>query len=201
MNPQEQAFDWESMYPREAEWLRNYSGPNHFFLSLQAQYLRFGKLTDRQTEFVTTAWQREKMVASPSLKTGDGIEIKAWLARAIAEEFQTIPVEGDKPVAFRNLDIVAFHRETEKALYLTVRYSSKICQRCHVCGKELDTEVSRACGIGPVCAKRLGFKRAGVEDAQAIVAKMEEISEDIGDIGPRWIPKSQVVSTWKAGDK
>jgi hypothetical protein len=182
----------------EIQFISQYEGASSFFQSLRQQWEARGSLTERQIECIT----RELSKAEPTaidvtgLQTGGGIEIRRWLARKIAEEFKTIPAHLEAPVAFRNLEITEIHRETAKAVQVTFRYSSKICERCHVCGAELDTDVSRACGIGPVCAKKLGFKRASLGDAGAIVERMEAICREVGEVGPRWIPKSQIVRQW-----
>lgn len=189
---------WMCDFPNEYQWLKQYTGTNDFFCRLQEQLCSWGYLTDKQTACVTREIQRGQFRPSEQYQVGGGIEIKAWLARAVAEEFKTIPVNLEEPVAFRNLEITEYIRETPKAVQISFRYSSKICERCHVCGKELDTEISRACGIGPVCAKKLGFPRATLEDAGKIIERMEAVCRDIGEIGPRWIPKSQIVRTWKA---
>lgn len=176
----------------EIQWLLNYQGTFPFYLSLRQQFESRGTLSDKQIEALTRAVQRDEKPsvdrATPTetrtLRAGDGLEIRAWLARSIAAEF-------NHELAFRNLRITAVHRETAMAWQVSFRYVSKICNNCHLCGKELDTEISRACGVGPTCAKKLGFKRATLADAGKILEAMEAAASSIGELGPRWLPKSQ----------
>jgi len=193
---------WFEKYPAEAKWLENYSGTFPFYLSLRDQLSLNGLLSVRQTESITKAIARDAERAArlpvpsvaPTTEAGEILGIKAWLAREVAKELGL-------EVAFRNIEIVELHRETAKAIQCTFKYVSRIANRCHICGLELDTEVSRACGIGPTCAKRLGFKRATLADARNILAKVEEIANSIGVKGPRWLPKSQVVERYTLAEQ
>jgi hypothetical protein len=183
----------------EIEWIAAYRGTNNFLLSLQAQAEREG-LSPNQITRVQENMQREQptfptfrpIVATPQqppqLRNGDQIEVKHFIAERIAQDAKA-------PVAFRNFEVVEMLRESAKAIQVRVRMASKIASSCHLCGQPLDTEISRASGVGPVCAEKLGFKRPKLTDAADILAKLDKMAQDFGIIGPVWIPKSQIVDT------
>jgi hypothetical protein len=194
----------------EIDWIAVYNGTNSFLLSVQAQYRKDGGLSPAQINRIQENMRQEQPVfqgivpprpyPAPrpqfSVKPGDQLEIKHFVAQRIAQE-QDIRLTPESPavIAFRNIEVVEVLRESEKAIQVRIRYISKIASHCHLCGMALDTEISRACGIGPTCAGKLGFKRPKVADAAAILAKMEEVAQRIGVIGPVWLPKSQIVDT------
>jgi len=184
----------------EIEWIAAYRGTNNFLLSLQSQAEREG-LSPNQITRVQENMQREqpsfpalivplKVTTPPqsSVRTGDQIEVKHFIAERISQDAKA-------PVAFRNFEVVEMLRESAKAIQVRVRMASKIASSCHLCGQPLDTEISRASGVGPVCAEKLGFKRPKLADAADILAKLDKMAQDIGVIGPVWIPKSQIVDT------
>ena len=177
----------------EIQWLLDYQGNFPFYLSLRQQFEARGTLSEKQMDALARAVTREQRPVSVdrapavetfTLKAGDGLEIRAWLARSIAAEF-------NHELAFRNLRVTEVLRETAMAWQVRFRDVSKTCNNCHLCGKELDTEISRACGVGPTCAKKLGFKRVTMADAGKILEAMEAAASSIGELGPRWLPKSQ----------
>lgn len=170
----------------------DYNGSNSFMNSLRYQLLRKGSLSERQ---VTAAEQFFNIcVNAPqpqpttfTRKSGDEITIRKWYAQVKGKDLGI-------GIFFRNLILEEVLNETPKAIQVKVRFNSKITNCCHICGLGLDNEISKACGIGPVCAKRLGFKRVTLKDAGAILAKIQEEAQIAGVIGPLWIPKSQIVS-------
>lgn len=95
---------------------------------------------------------------------------------------------------FRNLEIVEIVGESPKAIKARVKFVSKVANSCHLCGRELDTEISRATGIGPVCAEKLGISRAKANDARAILDAVEALAAEVGVLGPVVIAKSQIVA-------
>lgn len=199
---------WQQAFPKEAAWLAGYKGDFEFYLSLRDQLEVRGYLSDKQTEALTRAVKRDEERANTgrfdrlfSVKPGEILEIRAWLARSISAQFNirghvfdlSNPDLREEQVSFRNIEVVKVTGESEKAWRLEFRYVSFICNACHLCGLELDTEISRACGVGPTCAKKLGFERAKLEDANTILNRLNEITKAIGVVGPVWVPKSQVV--------
>ena len=116
---------------------------------------------------------------------GDQIEIDKWIAGKLQEAL-------DMDVFFRNLHLTEVVNETRKAVYAKVEFLSNVAQSCHLCGRGLDDPISKACGIGPVCIKKLGIKRLNKKTSQQVLKEIEEICKDIGEIGPVWIAKSRI---------
>ena len=121
-----------------------------------------------------------------SFTKGNNIEIKSWVARQIAKEHKL-------DLCFRNLQLTEVYAETDKAVQCKIKFISKVANSCHLCGKELDTELSRATGIGPVCAKKLKLDRGTYQDAVQCLQFLNEYADNIGEVGPVWIPKSQML--------
>lgn len=171
------------------QMILEYNGNNNFMLSLKNQATFKGHLTDRQMSaadkfFNNTIDSKPKEF---TYKPNQEITVRRWFAQSKSKE------TGIK-IFFRNLILEEVLAETVKAIQVRVRFNSKIATCCHICGLGLDNEISKACGIGPVCAKRLGFGRVSLSDAGAILAKIEEEAKIAGVIGPIWIPKSQIMS-------
>lgn len=179
-----------------------YNGHNGFINSLRGQLQVKGYLSARQMECagrffnvsnspvvaVATQPATEVSPKSFSMAKGDKIMIRKWFANNKAKEL------GLK-VFFRGLIIEEVLAETPRAIMVKVSFNSKLSTYCHCCGLNLDTEISKATGIGPVCAKKyLGFKRVSLADAPSILAKVEEECKIAGIIGPIWIPKRQMVT-------
>jgi len=168
---------------------------SNFYQSLLSQYEKYGNLTPKQIQCVETAIikaaRKTQDAALPpeqrafSLKIGTIIEVKAWIARRLAADLH-------ETVFFRNLKIAEVLRETAKAYEVKVEFVSTIVTSCHICGRELDTDVSRAVGIGPVCADKLGIPRPTLETAHETLKLIDQRCKEIGILGPVWIPKSQI---------
>ena len=124
-------------------------------------------------------------VDSFSYKSGDQIEIKAWLAKRIQKEL-------NMDIFFRNLEIVSMKAETNKAILCTVKFVSDVAQGCHLCGRPLEDQISVATGIGPVCLNKIGIKRAKLEDAHKILEEINKLCEELGETPEIWIAKSQI---------
>jgi len=125
-----------------------------------------------------------------SLPVGAKIEIKRWLANRMAEKLKLT-------IFFRNLEVMEVLDETVKAYKVSIRFVSTVANSCHCCGKDLDTEISRASGIGPVCAKKyFQIKRPSVETAGEILATLDKYCLEVGTIREVWIPKSQMVGVF-----
>jgi hypothetical protein len=165
------------------DFIRDYQGHSNFFLSLKKQSEEKGYLTEKQIGCINRHLESTKK----SELSGQEITIKTWIARQLADEF-------NMPFFFRNLKIKEVHRETQRALNVTVGFVSKIATKCHCCGRDLDNEISKATGVGPVCAKKyLGIKRPSLANAKEILAKIDEEAKNAGEIGPFWLPKSQIL--------
>ncbi len=109
--------------------------------------------------------------------------LKRWFAGSLKKEFQAT-------VFFRRLDVMEVHAVTPRAVQVTFGFSKDVAQDCNICGRVLETEVSRATGIGPTCCKHLGIERKSQTDATAILMALEAT---VAAFGTRkcWIPKSQ----------
>lgn len=116
---------------------------------------------------------------------GAVFEMKAWYAKAFQEKQNTA-------YAFRNLKILKVKRETAKAIQVDAEFFSGIACSCGVCGKALTNDISRATGIGPICAGKIGLPRPTMETAKEIVAQLESLSKAQGEFHDIWIPKSQI---------
>lgn len=179
----------QAIYPQ----IRAYNGYNKFILSLRGQLLAKGFLSDKQVSaaqsfFGVAQLQTEAVAPQFTYKAGDELMVRKWFAQGKAKELSL-------QYFFRNVIVDEVLAETPKAIQVKVRFNDKVTTSCHLCGLGLDTEISKATGIGPVCAKKkLGFKRVTMADAGAILAKVTEEARIAGTIGPIWIPKSQIVS-------
>lgn len=195
-------------HPREAEWLFSYDGNFPFYHSLRKQVENTGQLSDKQVQKIREAIQRDEQREARknqdyqqikarqedpdnfTFQPGEKIEITKGIAKSIQQNEQQKGRE--LPVVFRNLQIERVRRETAKAILVDVRFVAEVVRSCHVCGMPLDTEVSRACGIGPVCAKRIGFERPHKADASDILRHVERFANDIGVLEEIWLPKSRI---------
>lgn len=168
------------------------NGWSNFFQSLLNQYEAKGSLSEKQIQAVQKAIDEKAAKAAKALlppvytiKPGEVIEIKAWLAHRLQAEKQM-------QYFFRNLEVVEVLGETPKAYKVNVKFVSRIVTNCHICGRDLDTEVSRATGIGPVCAKKIGLPLPTLATAQDTLKALEAMVAGIGTIGPIWVAKSQI---------
>lgn len=120
---------------------------------------------------------------------GKKAELNKYAARSVQEEINKVRKE---PITYiyRNIVIKEVQRETARAVLLKLEFFGGIGRNCHVCGAKLDTEISRACGIGPTCAKNMGLPRPTPNNASIILAQIEQIAGSIGEVGPVWVPKS-----------
>jgi hypothetical protein len=191
MGPEEFA----QAYPTIVDWLRTYDGNFPMYQSFQRQFRANGTLSEKQRACVERAInrQRSKEVVSGNYKPQDRITIKSWLARKLAEE-------RNLKIFFRNLEIVEYHKETARAIETTVKFVSEVATCCHVCGRPLDTDVSRACGIGPICAVNIGLQQPTLDNAKDILKGLDEMAKTMGNIR-LWIPKSQIVSPFERDDE
>lgn len=116
---------------------------------------------------------------------GKVFEISSWLAKKIQEQ-------ADTTIAYRNLFITKVKRETARAYQVDATYFSGISVTCGVCGRILDNAISKATGIGPICASRLGLARPTLEKAQETIKELTNIMKAQGELKGIWIAKSQI---------
>lgn len=157
-----------------------------FFQSLKTYYNKYGYLTPKQLQCVVKAMTNDKAPAY-SYVPGDELLVKSWIARKYAKELNL-------KYFFRNIKIKEVHGESNKAIKVSIEFVSRPATSCHLCGLPLETEASKATGIGPVCVKYLGIKQLKKENAKEILQKIEEEAKIAGVVGPIWIPKSQIVT-------
>jgi hypothetical protein len=124
---------------------------------------------------------------------GRRAELNKWGARSVQEKANEMGKEIGH--LYRNIIIRKVESETKKAVLATIEFFGGIANNCHVCGQELTTEISRACGIGPVCASRMGMPRPTLTNAKETLRRIEEIVAGYGEIGPVWIPKACLTVT------
>ncbi len=161
-----------------------------FYNSLLYQYNSKGYLSSLQLEAVEKAMFKASQPKSTepkvySIASGQRIEVKAWIARRL---------QADLGLAFffRNLEVVEVLNETFKAYQVKVKFVAQIVTSCHICGRDLDTEISRATGIGPVCADKMGLPRPTLATANETLKAIDALCQGIGAVGPIWVPKSQI---------
>ena len=173
--------------PEMINWLRANTW-SAFYTSLLSQVNSGRQLSDRQLECIRAGMERAsqpKVRRESSIMPGAIIEVKAWIARRLQADL-------GMQYFFRNLNVVEVVSESQKAFQVKVSFVSKIVTSCHICGRELDTDVSRATGIGPVCADRLGIKRPTLATASETLDAIDALCKNLGTIGPVWLPKSQI---------
>ena len=169
------------------EFLKVNQGKSTFYASLLTQWEQRGSLSPRQIECVERALTPQAApVRAFGIAPGQEIEVKQWIAHRLRDDLAL-------PYFFRNVKVIEVLGETAKAYRVRVQFVSGIRTVCHFCGRDLDNEVSRACGVGPVCAVNHGMPRPTVETARETLAELEAMAIKVGVVGPVWVPKSQVV--------
>jgi hypothetical protein len=176
-------------------WLNNYSGDFHFYLSVKRQHQSGKALSEKQKEAIERAISRdeersrvqfaaetEKM--SPTFSNGTVLKISRGIAKAIAEQKSI-------PTPFRKVEIVKTHRETFKAIEVTVKFSSAVGHFCGICGRGLTHPVSQATGIGPECADKMGIARYSLEEANSIIEELSHKLNNYGEVRV-WLPRSKI---------
>jgi hypothetical protein len=116
---------------------------------------------------------------------GQVYETTKWYGKIIKEKLGI-------GVIFRNIRVLNIYKETDRAILVDAELFGGIGRCCGVCGRYLDNEISRATGIGPVCASKMGLPRPTMENAKEIVKLLEAKSKEAGLIEKVWIPKSQI---------
>ncbi len=172
-------------------WLEGYRGNFEYYLSLKNQYFRFGKLSPKQLASVDKAIARDKerkdaplAPIDSTIPVGSVLQIKKWIAKELADKYAL-------PSVWRNIVVIAVYRETDRAIQITAQMSAEVGRCCHICGLALTNKVSRATGIGPICADNNGIERVEVEQAEKMLTRLQAMAQSQGTFGPFWIPKSQ----------
>lgn len=163
---------------------------NWFYASLLKSLVQYGGLTQRQLDCINRDLARPDapvpyFTEPPTVKVGQVLELKRFWANKLKDDRQM-------KYFFRNLEVTKVVRETDKAILVHVLFSTKVITSCNYCGRSLDCPISKACGIGPICLKHMGIPRPNLETAHETLKVIEEVVKSIGEIGPIWIPKSQV---------
>ena len=117
--------------------------------------------------------------------TNQVVEVTKWYARVVAEEL------GNE-IAFRNIKITNVYKETSKAMLVDFEFYGGIGCSCGVCGRGLTNAVSKATGIGPVCAMKMGMPRPTMENAIETVKLLEEKVKELKTVESKWVPLSQI---------
>jgi hypothetical protein len=112
------------------------------------------------------------------------IEVKSWFAGQLRQKL-------DASHAFRRIDVTAVLRETPRAVQIEGYFNTNVASNCYCCGRVLTTEISKASGIGPVCAQKAGVPRVSLGDAPAVLEFMNALAKRMGQF-ETWIPKSQI---------
>lgn len=109
------------------------------------------------------------------------IDVTPWFARTLKKELQA-------NITFCRIDVVEVLRATGKAVQIRGHFNTGVAVNCYCCNAVLDTEISRASGIGPVCAKKAGIPRASLHDAPSIIEHMNGIARKMGEFTV-WVPR------------
>ena len=167
------------------EWIEAYSGNFEFLLSLKAQLLVNGYLSEKQIAAAEKCRNRETkpalVVPTYSIKVGDVLEVKKSFAQKLARQ-------NGSPRIFFNFEVLEIKAETRMAFLIKTRASAKVTSHCCVCGRTLTDPVSILTGIGPVCADKNGIPYGDVDVTKAA---LEEIATKEVEIEV-WIPKSTI---------
>jgi hypothetical protein len=132
------------------EWLKQYTGNFHFYISLKSQLAFKGHLSPKQVASVRKAITRTtvqptsaRQTTNFSLKPGDIINVSRWLAREV----------GQKAGLTRphyTLEVTSVECETDRAYKATFILSGQRMSRCAICGLTLTDPRSVTAGIGPI---------------------------------------------------
>lgn len=109
------------------------------------------------------------------------IDITSWFARCLKKELNA-------NITFCRIDVVEVLRATGKAVQIRGYFNTDVAVNCYCCHAVLDTEISKASGIGPVCAKKAGVPRTSINDAPAIIAHMNQLAQSMGEFTV-WVPR------------
>jgi hypothetical protein len=149
-----------------------------------------GKIDRYQASSLSSSMERtghlfRTPVETFTLPVGERIEIGRGLANALKKKLHM-------KAFFSNLEIVQVRNENKFGYRVDIRFVSGICQNCHFCGKDLDVPISKASGIGPVCAKQYLAVRPTELTAEKIIALIDKYCQTVGVVENVWIPKDKI---------
>lgn len=99
--------------------------------------------------------------------------------------------QADKPVPLRTMR-ATIHRETAKAVYVTLVGTPLPTSECVHCGREISHPVSLHFGIGSTCIKKYPDLLESVDESD-IEATYERLKESMSKITwEGWLPKSSI---------
>lgn len=168
-------------------YVENYNGNFDFLVSLKAQLIVKGYLSDKQLAAAERCMNREQQPKqSPiqpvartfSIKPGQVLEVSKGFAAKIAEK------NGSQHTFF-NFEVLEIKAETAKAILVRTKASAKVTSQCCVCGRSLTDPASILSGIGPVCADNTGIPHGDVEVTKAALEALASKEVEV----ETWIPK------------
>ena len=185
-----QLFTLNTFYMTDQETiqkLKDYTGDNGFIKSVLNGYNRWGRLTPKQMEAVKKFFTPKKPKGTiKPIKINVDLVLKRYVARGISEEYELGKVT---PITVTVSEINAL---TPKAVRVKGKMTFTDVGCCRNCGRDLTDWISKASGMGPVCAKYLGIKRPTTKAEIAEFNKnLKEKIEEMGEF-EFWIPKSHI---------
>lgn len=112
-------------------------------------------------------------------RNGSVILVSPYLAKHFQQTLNT-------RYMFRTLKLEEISKEGPFSFQAKVTLYTEISGNCNICSRTLDDPFSQAVGIGPVCAKKIGFKNVSGERVpdksviEEIRKKIREIAESVG---------------------
>lgn len=176
--------------------ITQYQGKYAFLLDLQSKVKAGKSLTAKQLAAAKKCLGKSVKVSgqfSPTdpraesliLRTPVPVVLKRWVAQQIKKkhglEFTPITVTVNQ-----------FYGQTDKAVRIKIKLTSGDVTNCRCCGASLKDEKSKATGVGPVCARKLGIEY--IRDKNDIARWKQDLQVKVDQLGSweEWIPKSQI---------
>ena len=170
--------------------LTSYEGPNGFVNSVKAGYTKWGSLTPRQMDAIKKFFTPKKKDVFKPIDVNIDVILKRYVARGISEEYG---LEKITPITVTIHQVVGL---TPRAVKVKGKMTFTDVGCCRCCGKDLTDWVSKASGIGPVCAKYMGIKRPTTQaDIAEFNKHLKEKIEEIGEL-EFWVPKSHITNAF-----
>ena len=167
--------------------LKDYEGQNGFVNSVRTGYKKWGSLTPKQMTAVKKFFTPKKPKGSlKPIKVNVDVILKRYVARGISEQYG---LDKITPITVTISEVNAL---TQKAVRVKGKMTFTDVGCCRCCGKDLTDCISKASGIGPVCAKYMGIKRPTTQSEIDVFNKnLKEKIEEMGEF-EFWVPKSQI---------
>lgn len=174
------------------EWLVKNAAGSSFYTSLLNQLNTRGTLSPRQIECVKKGMEKDSPVATaqpkamenPTFANGTAVSVRKFFAEILKQKY-------NMSFSHRNIEIIETYRETDKAIEAKIRFTPRFRNSCCMCGRHLDTNISRASGIGPICAEKFGIDQMDSMSAKEIIESIELKMKSLGEI-TTWIPRSAI---------